>query len=166
MRPRPCGLVSAVLWIALAACAGGENEVFDASRRQAVRDSARAFFESIPAELAGDGPDAWLRLFDPSTSFFMASDGQVALADRAAAEAFLAGFSPTVARVELVWEDVRIEPLAPGVAVVAAAYREAIVLADGSVSRFGGYVSGVARNRGGSWALQHLHWSSPEPPVG
>jgi len=146
------------------ACNGGTGTDLSAEHRGAMRDSVLAFIEEIPELLAQDGPAAWLGFFDGTPAFFMASDGQTAFPTRDSAEILLANFSPTVANMELVWEDLRIEPLAPGVATVATPYREKIVFTDGTAVAFGGYVSGVARNNAGSWTLQHLHWSSPVAP--
>lgn len=115
----------------------------------------------IPSRLATGGPMAWLDLFEDGPAFFMASDGVVAFADRAAAEAFLADFAPRVTRMSLEWIDPRLDPLSASLVVVSASYSETITMADGTVSSFGGHVSGLLRRSGGVWRIQHLHWSSP-----
>lgn len=128
--------------------------------------SAEAFFMEIPARLATGGPLAWLDLFEDGPAFFMASDGAVAFADRAAAEAFLADFAPRVTRMSLEWIEPRLDPLDASLVVVSSTYSETITMADGTVSSFDGHVSGVLRRSGGAWRIQHLHWSSPPPEEG
>lgn len=130
----------------------------------AAVDSARALFASVPAALAADGPTAWLPFFEETPSFFMASDGAMAFADRPSAEGFLADFGRQVAAMSLEWDEPRFEHLDGDVVAVTASYREDITLNDGTVSSFGGRVSGVIRRREGSWRFQHLHWSSPVDP--
>jgi hypothetical protein len=118
-------------------------------------------FEGIPDLLATQGPPGWLVVFEDTPSFLMASDGAVAFPSRDSAVAFLHGFAPTVAAMELDWRDIRITALAPGLAVIAAGYDERIIMVAGDTVAFGGYVTGVARSRDGVWRLQQLHWSSP-----
>lgn len=158
-------LLLASLAIALAACGpqSTPSPAPDDGGAAAADAGVRAFLETIPAALAAEGPLAWLRFFEDGPSFFMASDGKVVFPDRAAAETFLATFAQQVASMALTWENVQIEPLAPDVATVAMSYHERITMHDGTVSEFGGYVTGVARGHGGAWRLQHLHWSSPVP---
>ena len=127
----------------------------------ATADSARQFVDGIPDRLLAEGPQAWGDLFDHAPSMFMASDGQMAFSAHDSLTAFLDGFAPTVASLDLAWEEVRIDALAPGLVTLAIPYRERIVMTTDSVSAFGGYVTGVARSRAGDWTLQHLHWSSP-----
>lgn len=154
-RPRRRGVVAVVAVVVAAAC-----DTSDRGLPGAARD-AEAFFAAIPARLARAGPLAWLDLFESGPAFFMASDGAVAFEDRAAAEAFLAEFAPTVANMRLEWVEPRVDPLTPSVVVVSSAYVEDIALTDGTTSRFSGQVTGVLRRSSGGWRIQHLHWSSP-----
>lgn len=156
VRVRPPGRSGAIVLAAVlvAGCGRGKAPV------EAAR-SADAFFGVIPSRLAAEGPTAWLELFEDGPTFFMASDGAVAFADRAEAEAFLAEFAPRVSTMRLEWIEPRLDLLTPSLAVVSSSYAEEIVMTDGTVSSFGGHVSGVLRRSGGAWKIQHLHWSSP-----
>ena len=159
-------IASLVLTGALvAACAPGQDRGLSPDHVHAMRDSVTQFVESIPDGLAAGGPTSWLRFFESTPAFFMASDGQVAFPGYDSAQAFLDVFSRSVSGMELVWESLRVEPLAPGAAAVAAAYRESITDTAGATVSFGGYMTGVARNTAGAWRLQSLHWSSPAPPA-
>jgi hypothetical protein len=119
----------------------------------------------IPRDLAVDGPIAWLRHFETSPAFSMAVDGRVILPGADSATAYLRALSRTVSAIDLEWTDLRVEPLAPGIAAVAAAYRESVTDTVGSSVAFAGYMTGVARHTSNGWRLQHLHWSSPVPPA-
>lgn len=138
----------------LAACASRD----DAAREM---EGAAAFIEGIPVALTASGPRGWLDLFEETEAFFMASDGAMAFPGRDSAQLFLDDFAPTVVGMGLVWEDVRLEPLAPGLASFAIPYRERITLTDSSVAAFAGFVTGVVRRGDQGWRIQHLHWSSP-----
>jgi hypothetical protein len=146
--------------IAVCVSACGERDDL-AWAPQAEADSVHVFLESIPSVLGRAGPLGWLEVFDSAGPFFMASDGRVAFADRAAAQGFLADFAPSVVGMDLTWGDLRVEPLSPGLVSFGAGYRERIEVVDGAASEFGGYVTGVVRRTADGWRLQHLHWSSP-----
>jgi len=159
--PRLFGLSLAVT---IVACGAPESEPqAEADYSAAVTDSVQDFFESIPATLADEGPIAWPDFFEGGPDFFMASDGALVFPNSDSAAAFVRGLSRKVSTIQLRWEDLRVTPLAPGAAVVAAAYREAITDTTGAEVAFGGYMTGVARHRAGGWRIQNLHWSSPVP---
>jgi len=145
----------------LGACAAAGEERPDPEHAGAMRDSVTAMLDDVAASLAAEGPIAWLRFFEDSPEFVMASDGAIVFPGTDSAAAFLASFARNVSGMELVWDDVRIDPVAPGVASFAAAYHESIRDTAGAVVSFRGYVTGVARNTAHEWRLQHLHWSSP-----
>ena len=149
----------------LSGCAPDQGSGLSPDHALALRDSVTRFLESIPNGLDSDGPVAWLRFFESTPSFFMASDGQVAFPGFDSAQAFLEVFSNSVSGMELIWETLRVEPLAPGVAAVAASYRESITDTAGATVSFGGFMTGIARSTAGAWRLQNLHWSSPVPPA-
>lgn len=154
------------LTLALAAaaavgCGSNIDRPLTSGHADALRDSVEAFLAAIPPALTSDGPIAWLAFFENTAAFYMASDGQVVFPTWEAAETFLEDFAARVSGMELVWDSVRVEPLAPSLAAVAAAYRESITDTAGTTIDFSGYVTGVARRRSGEWKLQSLHWSSP-----
>jgi hypothetical protein len=159
---RPVRRTRAALLLTLAtACAPAADPRLDPEHAGAMRDSVGALLEDIAAGLAAEGPLAWLRYLEDSPGFVMVSDGQVVFPNRDSAQAFLLSFAESVTSMQLVWDSTRVEPLAPGIAAIAAQYHESITDTAGAVASFGGSVSGVARNRSGEWRFQHLHWSSP-----
>jgi hypothetical protein len=104
------------------------------------------------------------RHFETTPGFFMAVDGQIAFPGADSVTASVRALSRTVSAIDLEWMDLRVEPLGPGVAVIAAAYQESVTDTAGSTVAFAGYMTGVARHTPDGWRLQHLHWSSPIPP--
>jgi hypothetical protein len=135
----------------------------DAAHAAAIQDSVRDLASAIARDLERDGPTAWLSYFLDGPEFFMASDGQLVFPSVDSATSFVRGFAPGVAHMELRWEDMRIDPLTPGTAVLAASYHEVITDTAGSESRFQGYFTGVAVHTLTGWRLRDLHWSSPVP---
>ncbi len=159
-----------VIAIALAAtctaCGPRAPEAQDTEGRAADVAAAQALLDRIPAALSSEGPTAWLEFCESTPAFMMVSDGTVGFADRPSAQGFLVDFARTVETMTLAWQEVRLTPLSTGVVALATFYEEEILLTDGSRLAFGLYVTGIAREGGGGWRLQHLHWSSPAPPGG
>jgi len=117
----------------------------------------------VSRDLAADGPSAWLRYFEESSSFFMASDGRSVFPTHAAADEAVADLALAFTRVDIQWIDLRVEPLVPGFAVVGTGYHEILTDTAGGTVEFGGFMTGVARHGPDGWRLRNLHWSSPVP---
>jgi len=153
-----------VLWAAVA-CAPDRTQDLEPAHAAALRDSVMQVARQIPRDLAADGPIAWLRYFETGPGFIMATDGRIVFPSSDSARVFVEYLSRNLSAVDLDWLDLRVEPLAPGVAALAASYRETITYTAGGDTTFAGYPTGVARHRADGWRLQHLHWSSPVPPL-
>jgi len=157
-------LLPVLLTSSLAACGLPPSQDFDAQRLSAAEAEVRALVASIPADLAGRGPVAWLDHFDPGPDFFMASDGIALFPDFATADSVVRGFAPSIAALSLTWDDVRIDVLSPDGAVFATPYHETLTDTAGTVTAFGGFVTATVVRHAAAWKIRHLHWSSPVTP--
>jgi len=155
-------LLEIVLLLALVGCATESNPALDATRATEIDQGVRRMLDDIARDLASDGPTAWTRYFADSPDFYMASDGELVFPTIEDAKNFLREFAPNVSSMSLTWSDVRVDPAAEGLALVAAAYHEVIVEVSGTEIEFGGYFTGVATETPSGWRLRTLHWSSPE----
>jgi hypothetical protein len=135
---------------------------------RAMVDSVRAFAMAIATSVTREGPAAWRELFARSPAFFMAAEGRVVFPSRDAATHGIEALSRVIRHLELRWEDsVRVDPLAPGLAVLAAPYYEVRVDTAGKRVVEVGYFTGLAEHGVDGWRLRHAHWSvvSPPPPA-
>lgn len=155
--------ISLTVLLPAVACAPDTTPDLDPAHAMALRDSVMQVVRQIPRDLAADGPIAWLHYFETGPAFLMATDGRIVFPSSDSARVFVDYLSRHLSAVDLDWLDLRVEPLGPGVAALAASYRETITYTAGSDTTFGGYVTGVARHTADGWRLQHLHWSSPVP---
>jgi len=156
-----------VLGLALSmalAVTGGCREEPSNQGTMGVEEEVRRMASDLSRDLGREGPSAWLRYFEPTEEFFMVSDGALKFDGYASAERYLGEFAPGVVGMELTWQDLRIDPLSPDLAVLAASYQELIDETSGSQLAFGGYVTALAVRTPEGWRLRHLHWSS-EPPA-
>jgi hypothetical protein len=130
----------------------------------AVEQDVRAFAQTVAHDVAVEGPLAWLKYFDAGPSFFMAVNGQMAFPNRAAANEGTKDFALTIRHIELEWGDLRVDPLTPEFAVVAAPWREIQVDNGGHRVEEDGFFTALAEYRDGRWQFRDAHWSSPVSP--
>lgn len=126
-----------------------------------IEAGVRQMALSISRDIASDGPNAWLSYFTGDREFFMANNGNLQFSNFGDAKAFLNNFSTGIAHLELTWAEIRVDAVAPGVAVMASPYREVLTDAGGRVRHFDGYFTGLAVKTKTGWKLRDAHWSSP-----
>jgi hypothetical protein len=126
----------------------------------------RAFALAVAQDVTKDGPLAWPKYLDGGPSFFLAANGQWGFRDGASVAAGMQSFASAVPHVELHWgDDLRVDPLTPDLAVMAASYREIQVSANRSRTEQSGFFTGTLEYRDGRWRFRNQHWSVPGPPV-
>ena len=133
-----------------------------------IADSVRAFMRAVARDVTAEGPAAWRREFSDSAHFFMAAEGQLMFGSSEAVGRGIEGLTHLIARITLTWGDsIRVDPLAPGLAVVGASYREVRADSAGHTLDESGYLTGVVQHDGASWRFRDAHWSvlAPPPPV-
>ncbi len=148
--------------IVLAAAAGAGCGGYRAAE---VATSVRAFAGTVAHDITQEGPAAWRKHFADSPSFFMAADGQMVFPNSAAATAGIQDLSRTIKHIDLQWGgDLRVDPLAADLAVVATTYHEVMVSAEGRRVESTGFFTGIAEQRDGRWQFRNAHWSEAVPP--
>lgn len=164
--------VLSVFALAAVVCAGcglvdiDKRPMMTPDVQQAVAGSVRQFMQTVAHDVTQDGPAAWEKRFQNSPAFFMANNGQLVFPDTQSAAQGTEAFARTIKHIELRWgNDLRVDPLTPNLAVVAASYQEVQVdIADRTVN-LSGFFTGVAENRSGQWQFRDAHWSEPVPPA-
>jgi hypothetical protein len=142
-----------------------ESQPLKSARAGGVEDGVRAFMHDVAHDITQDGPIAWRKYFADTPAFFMAVNGKIAFASSAEVTAGLPQVAQAIKQIELKWgDDLRVDPLAPDLAVVGASYHELQVWADGHHVEDNGYFTGVAQYRDGRWQFRDAHWSEPVPP--
>jgi hypothetical protein len=160
-----------MLILALAACGShsatsNESQTLTPARAAAVEAEVREFTQAVAHDVTQDGPSAWRKYLADSPSFFMAANGALVFPNSAAATAGLQAYAPTIKQIELKWgDDLRIDPLTPNLAVVAATYHEIRVSTSGQRVDETGFFTGTAELRDGRWQFRDAHWSAPVAPT-
>jgi hypothetical protein len=131
-----------------------------AAQRSIVMDSVQLMVDSIAKAISHDGPIAWLRYFENSSDFYIASEGQLAFTNNDSLADFLKNtYTKSVTRIELSWNHVRIEPFTSKLAGVAAIFHEDITDTAGGKSPSDGFFTGIAHQTSQGWQFQNAHWS-------
>jgi hypothetical protein len=132
----------------------------------ALADSVRAFALALAGDVTRDGPAAWRGHFARSPAFFMAAEGRLVFPTSDAATDGIEQLSRVIRHIELRWDDsLRVDPLAPGLAVLAAPYYEVRVDTAGKRVEETGYFTGLAEHAVDGWQLRDAHWSVISPPA-
>jgi len=169
MRSGPVvGLVAAIAQVACGPSTASRSSAgipLDGDHAAAIRDSVRAFAVTMAHGISARGPAAWRGYFADDSAFFMAAEGQLVFASSEAATRGIEALTRMIAHIELQWRDpVRVDALAPGIAVVGMPYHETRVDSAGRRIDENGYFTGVAEHRGSGWQLRNAHWSVVPPP--
>jgi hypothetical protein len=128
----------------------------------ATENDVRAFAQTVAHDVTEDGPIAWRKYFLDSPSFFMAVNGTLAFPNGAAAQTALPDVARAIKHIELHWGgDLRVDPLSPDLAIMAASYHEVRVNAGGDRVDENGFFTAVVERRGGRWQFRNQHWSMP-----
>jgi len=131
----------------------------------AVENGIRTFMQAVAHDVTQQGPLAWRGYFDASPSFFMAVNGHMAFPNATAASEGTQAFAKTIKHIELEWgNDLRVDPLTPEFAIVAAPWREITVDSAGHRAEDAGFFTALAEYRDGRWQFRDAHWSSPVSP--
>ena len=151
---------------ALASCNSRSAETWQppplsARREAAINVDVRAFAIAVAQDVTREGPAAWRKYFSESPAFFMAADGNLQFPDSATATAGIQALTRTIQHIDLKWgDDLRVDPLAPNLAMIAAPYHEVILTTSGSQLDSRGFFTAVVEFRDGQWRFRNLHWSA------
>lgn len=144
----------------------GTSQSLTPEQSIAVERDVRAYTGVIAHDVTQDGPSAWRKHFVDSPAFFMASEGSLVFPNSAAATAGIQQFAGTIKHIELQWgQDLRVDPLTPELALVAAPWREIRIDNAGNRVDESGYFTAIAEYKDGRWQLRDAHWSVARPPA-
>ncbi len=156
--------------VACAACGtrqtdSAKSQPLSARREAAIDVDVRAFALDVARDITAEGPAAWRRHFSESPAFFMAADGNLQFPDSASATAGIQALTRTIQHIDLKWADnLRVDALAPDLALIATPYHETIVTSSGARVDSTGFFTGVTEFRDGRWRFRNAHWSSIRQP--
>jgi len=92
-----------------------------------VKDNVQFMAVSITKDISHEGPIAWLGYFENTPDFFMVSDGQLVFPNIDSATNFINNtLIKVMPRIQLRWNNVRIDPLTINLASISAVFHEDI----------------------------------------
>jgi hypothetical protein len=137
------------------------TETLNPKERSLVQDSVQFMAESIAKNISNKGPAGWLRYFEHTPDFFMASDGLLVFPNIDTATIIINNeLIKVMPKIQLRWGNIRIDPLSANLAIIAAPYHEDITDSAGKITPHEGYFTGTAHRTSQGWKLRNAHWSS------
>jgi hypothetical protein len=136
-----------------------------ASTTESMAKGITAMTDSIANDLRTQGPNAWLRYFDRTPGFFMASDGSMAFPSNDSATKAVHNIAAVLKHADLKWGALRIDSLSPGMAQLAAPFDETMIDSAGKETKISGYFTAIAQRGEAGWKLRNAHWSIVHPPA-
>src|ERR1019366_3041949 len=150
----------------LSAGCSRDSRYLTAARAAEVDTEVRGFAREVARNVTQEGPTAWRRYFAESPAFFMAAEGRLAFPNGASAITAIPDLARTIKRIDLRWgEELRVDPLAPDLAVLATPYREIRTGPAGDRVSGAGYFTATTEYKGGHWQFRNAHWSVVVPPL-
>ena len=149
----------------LVACAGSMPRQLSTAEALTVTNGVHAFVAAVAAGVTQRGPVAWRDYFADTPAFFMAVDGHMAFETSDAATHGIQGVAKAIPHIELHWGDVRVDPLTPRLAMVAAPYHELQIDAGGRQVSMDGYFTALAELGPSGWRFRNVHWSTAATPA-
>ena len=126
----------------------------------AIRDSVQIMTQSISKDISLEGPGAWLKYFENTADFFMASEGRLVFPNNDSAANFIKNtLVKTIRKIDLRWNNLRIDPLSSKLAGISADFHEDITDNTGKKIAEDGYFTGIAEQTPQGWKLRNAHWS-------
>ena len=143
----------------------GEPKALTPERAVAINSGVRAFMREVAYDVSKNGPAAWQKHFIAGPEFFMAANGKWVFQSGATAATGVQGLATSIKQIILEWGgDLRVDPLAYDLAMVATPYDEIRVDNAGVRVEETGFFTGVAQYGDGRWKFRDAHWSVPVPP--
>ena len=131
-----------------------------------VAKGVRTFVTAVADGITRDGPSAWRTYFSEAPTFFMVAEGRMAFENSETATRGIQEVAKGLEHIELHWgEPLRIEPLTPTLAMVAAPYHELRIDTHGGRVVEDGYFTGLAELEPAAWRFRNAHWSVSAAPA-
>jgi hypothetical protein len=158
---RPIRLVALAT---LAACApAGAPQLTDA-HRVAIADSVRQLASTMAAEVRVHGYRGFNAEMDSTPGYLWAYNGMIPFASFDSMAAWTRADPEPKVPEGFVWDTLRIQVIAPGVAGFAAGYSETRPDSTGTPRTEKGIFTAVAVHRAGGWKFTTAHTSTLPPP--
>jgi hypothetical protein len=146
-------------------CSSGPRHL-TSTRTAEIDKEVRVFAQDVARGVTQEGPTAWRRYFSESPNFFMAAEGRLAFPNGASAIAAIPDLARSIRQIDLQWgEELRVDPLAPDLAVLATPYREIRTGPAGDRVSEAGYFTATTEYKGGHWQFRNAHWSVVVPAL-
>lgn len=145
-------------------CSPSSTGEFSTQHQAAIQDSIHSTMTTMAREISAQGFTAWLPYLHESEHFVWTADGVLEFPSADSLAVFIRRFAATLTHTELEFTGQRVSPIRPGVAQVAAPYREMFVGQQSDTTRVAGMFVGLWVNTPDGWRLASGHTFHPTAP--
>jgi len=149
--------------VLLASCAPSPAP-FTPQHQAALADSVREVAARLAADVSARGYRGFVPAMDSAAGYLWAYNGFIPFTSFDSMAAWARSDPESQAPGVFAWDSVRVEPIAPGVAGVAATYTETRPDSAGRPRTEQGVFTAVAVHREGGWKFTDAHTSTLPPP--
>ncbi len=158
------GKIFFIILIFFAISCNNDCDKLSVKQASEVNDSVKNMTDKIALDVSSKGPVAWLNHFENSPGFFMASDGRLQFPDNDSANRFINHtLVKTIRKIDLKWNNLRIDPLTKTLAGIRSDFHEDIIMSDQKTLSIDGYFTALAEKGPKGWQLRNAHWSIKKP---
>jgi hypothetical protein len=152
--------VQITILLCMATSCINHSNTYTPQQLSTAADSAKAMTAAISKDITTQGPLAWLKYFEDTNTFFMASRGQLAFTDYDSAKNFIQNILvKNIKAINLQWSNQRIDALSPELVSIAANFHEDITDFSGKLLSMDGYFTAIGKQTAKGWKLHNAHWS-------
>ena len=148
----------------LAAC-GAATPPLTPAHQAALADSVREVAAAMAADVSARGYRGFPPVMDSGPGYVWAYNGFLAFTSYDSMAAWARAENEPHGPETFAWDTVRVTPLAPGVAAVAATYVETQTDSAGAAKTEKGAFTAVAVHRADGWRFTDAHTSTLPPPA-
>lgn len=157
---RNSAATAAMLFIVLLTSCETRTPRLDQRQIAAIQDSVRQMAANVERDVTFEGTKAWLRYFDHSPHFYMASEGALVFPNIDSAAIFVDSFSRQIRSLQLQWSDIGVDPLSLDLAGMKARFHEIVTDTSGHQISQDGYCTALVELKSTGWQFRNLHWSA------
>ena len=156
-------LFAPALILVLAGCGAAASAGLAPERAAAIEDSVHAFLDAYAARVDSADWEGVARLYARDPRFVWLEDGRVAYPSADSVAAALRSVEEQFVTASLETRDVRVEPLAPGLAAVAFLFDQTLSDHAGAGFGFSGAISALLVDTPDGWRFLQGHTSTTRP---
>jgi len=148
----------AFLYCIIACCNSSHSSSNETSFK--MKEEVILMLDSVRNDIGWNGPIKWIKYFEDTSAFYMASEGKLVFSDYNAAKKFITDtLVHKVSGIVLDWQNINIDSICENTVAINTYYHEDLMIINDSAIHEMGYCTAIADRTNTGWKFRTLHWS-------